>query len=436
MNRRTPPFLTATATALLGGPLPAAAQQAMAVSGTGPVSDVRSLLTDQRAAAIPHSTPADVFAAVTTAAAARQTWSQSSAGCRRSALAGLHTWISQHRTYLCALLAHGSGLSGADAAAELRDARRTVRHHRTRLPSLASIRRQPPQPPETVATHAEDCKPLVSLLEAALPALLTGSAVISHVSPRTAVLAARLCAAATASGLTPGTWQLVVAPTGSITAAVLDEHADTVVPRCCPPATAGTYRPGMFIVRHDADLPTAVAQARRACFDRAGRGCTAAPLVVAHDKHHDALLRRLTATAAQLPAGAMSSLPGSHCVDDFTHFVRRVSADGADGPFRPVLTGTPRPDIHPYLHEAVVATAALDPGLPAAVPPGPLAVVVRYSHWSDVLELARHTGRHATVITNARATYLAGQFACLAADDIHLNRHPRHCGRPGRRTSA
>ncbi|WP_327296332.1 MULTISPECIES: aldehyde dehydrogenase family protein [unclassified Streptomyces] len=427
MNRQAPPLLTVTG--LLGGPLSAAAQQAMAVSGTGPVSDVRSLLTDQRAATIPHSTPSDVLEAITTAEAARQTWSRASAACRRNALAGLHTWIARHRTYLGALLTHGSGLSSADAAAELRDARRTMRHHRTPLHSLVSIRRRPPQPPETVATHAEDCKPLVSLLEAAVPALLTGSAVISHVSPRTAVLAARLCAAASASGLPPGTWQLVVAPTGSITAAVLDEHADSVVPRCCPATTAGARRPGMLIVRHDADLRTAVAQARHACFDRAGRGCTAAPLVVAHDKHHDALLRRLTATAAQLPARAMSSLPGSRYSEEFTHFVRRVSADGADGTFRPVLTGTP---LSLYLHEAVVTTAALDPELPAAIPPGPLAVVMRYSHWSDVLELARHTGRHATVITDARSTYLAGQFACLAANDIHLNRHPRHCRRPAR----
>ncbi|WP_328377942.1 aldehyde dehydrogenase family protein [Streptomyces sp. NBC_00440] len=430
MNRQTPPPFTATG--LLGGPLPAAAQQAMAVSGTGPVSDVRSLMTGRPAATIPHSTPADVLTAITTAAEARQAWSRSPAACRRTALTGLHTWITRNRTYLSDLLAHGSGLYGADATAELRDARRTMRDNRARLHPLAPfVRRQPQQPPETVATHAEDCRPLVSLLEAAVPALLNGNAVISHVSPRTAVFAARLCAAATASGLPRGVWQLVVAPTGSLTAAVLDEHVDAVVPRCCPATTiAGTHRPGMFIVRHDANLRTAVTQARHACFDRAGRGCTAAPLVVAHDKHHDALLRGLTATAAQLPAGAMSSLPGSRDSENFTRFVRRISADG---PFRPVLTGTPRPDISPYLHEAVVATAALDPDLPGAVPPGPLAVVMRYTHWSDVLALARHTGRHATVITHARSTYLAGQFACLAANDIHLNRHPRHCRTTDRR---
>ncbi|TWG03879.1 succinate-semialdehyde dehydrogenase/glutarate-semialdehyde dehydrogenase [Streptomyces brevispora] len=421
MNRQPPPLFTATT--LLGGPLPAAAQHAMAVSGTGPVSDVRSLMTGRPAATIPHSTPADVLTAIATAALARQMWSQSSAGCRRNVLAGLHTWITRHRTYLCALLAHGSGLCGADATAESRDARRTVRHSRTRPDPLAFIRRQPPQPPGTVATHADDCRPLVSLLEAAVPALLNGSAVISHVSPRTAVLAARLCAAATASGLPPGTWQMVVAAPGSLTAAVLDEHVDTVVPRCCPETTPGTRRPGLLVVRHDANLRTAVTQARHACFGRAGRGCTAAPLVVVHDRHHDALLSRLTATAARLPAGAMSCLPGSRPSESFAHFVRCVTADG---PFRPVLTGTPRPDISPYLHEAVVATAALDPELPATVPPGPLALVMRYSHWSDVLALARHTGRHTTLITNARSGYLTGQFACLAANDIHINRHPRH----------
>ncbi|MFE4372102.1 aldehyde dehydrogenase family protein [Streptomyces sp. NPDC056835] len=425
-----------TATALLGGPLPAAALHALATRGSGPVSEVQSLLTGRPAATVPHSTPADVFTAIATAADAQRVWARRTERDRRAALARLDRWIARHRTYLGELLAHGAGLCGRDTAAELRAAGRALRPgRRTVLPrprGVPRIRELPrPRPATSVATHTDDSRPLASLLEAAVPALLDGSAVLSHVSPRAAVLAARLCAAAVAAGLPAGIWRLVIAPPGSLTAAVLDEHAETVIPPCCPAPCPGARRPGLLVVRHDARLRTAVAQAGRACFSRAGQGCTAAPLIAVHDTHHGTFLRRLASLAAQLPAGApgvrssaLSSLPGRGPCADFARFARSIAHDAR---LHPVLTGGHRPDLAPYLHEPVIAGTAggpgpgplPDPALLTALPPGPLALVVRYTHWSDVLTLARHTGRHATLITNGRSAHLAAQFAGLRAADIH-----------------
>ncbi|MFE2498074.1 aldehyde dehydrogenase family protein [Streptomyces scopuliridis] len=440
MNPLPPPRVTATA--LLGGPLPDAALHALATRGSGPVSEVRSLLTGRPAATVPHSTPADVFTAIATATDARRVWARRTDRDRRAALARLDRWIARHRTYLGELLAHGSGLCGTDTAAELRDAGRALRPGRPPvLPRVRELPRprgvprvgEPPRsrPATTVATHTDDSRPLASLLEAAVPALLDGSAVLSHVSPRAAVLAARLCAAAVAAGLPAGIWRLVIAPPGSPTAAVLDEHAETVIPPCCPAPCPGARRPGLLVVRHDARLRTAVPQAGRACFSRAGQGCTAAPVVAVHDTQYGTFLRRLANLAAHLPAGgapgarssALSSLQGSGPCADFARFARSIAHDAR---LHPVLTGGHRPDLAPYLHEPVVARTAPgpgpgplpDPALLAAIPPGPLALVVRYTHWSDVLALARHTGRHATLITNGRSAHLAAQFAGLPADDI------------------
>ncbi|MEV8396015.1 MULTISPECIES: aldehyde dehydrogenase family protein [unclassified Streptomyces] len=424
---------------LLGGPLPAAALHALATRGSGPVSEVRSLLTGRPAATVPHSTPADVFTAIATAADAQRVWARRTERDRRAALARLDRWIARHRTDLGELLAHGFGLCGRDTAAELRAAGRALRPgRRTVLPRVggatraALVRELPrPRPATSVATHTDDSRPLASLLEAAVPALLDGSAVLSHVSPRAAVLAARLCAAAVAAGLPAGIWRLVIAPPGSPTAAVLDEHAETVIPPCCPAPCPGARRPGLLVVRHDARLRTAVAQAGRACFSRAGQGCTAAPLVAVHDTRYGAFLRRLANLAAQLPAGApgarsstLSSLPGSGPCADFARFARSIAHDAR---LHPVLTGGPRPDLAPYLHEPVVARTAPgpgpgplpDPALLAALPPGPLALVVRYTHWSDVLALARHTGRHTTLVTNGRSAHLAAQFPGPRPDDVH-----------------
>ncbi|MFE9887355.1 aldehyde dehydrogenase family protein [Streptomyces scopuliridis] len=440
MNPLPPPRVTATA--LLGGPLPDAALYALATRGSGPVSEVRSLLTGRPAATVPHSTPADVFTAIATATDARRVWARRTDRDRRAALARLDRWIARHRTYLGELLAHGSGLCGTDTAAELRDAGRALRPgRRPVLPRVRELPRprgvprvgEPPRarPATTVATHTDDSRPLASLLEAAVPALLDGSAVLSHVSPRAAVLAARLCAAAVAAGLPAGIWRLVIAPPGSPTAAVLDEHAETVIPPCCPAPCPGARRPGLLVVRHDARLRTAVPQAGRACFSRAGQGCTAAPVVAVHDTQYGTFLRRLANLAAHLPAGgapgarssALPSLQGSGPCTDFARFARSIAHDAR---LHPVLTGGHRPDLAPYLHEPVVARTAPgpgpgplpDPALLAAIPPGPLALVVRYTHWSDVLALARHTGRHATLITNGRSAHLAAQFAGLPADDI------------------
>ncbi|WP_326811931.1 aldehyde dehydrogenase family protein [Streptomyces scopuliridis] len=446
MTPLPPPRVTATP--LLGGPLPAAALHALATRGSGPVSEVRSLLTDRPAATVPHSTPADVFAAIATATDAQRVWARRPERDRRAALARLDRWIARHRTYLGELLAHGSGLCGTDTADELRAAERALRPGRRSVPprvrelprtrgvpharGVPRVRELPRRrPATTVATHTDDSRPLASLLEAAVPALLDGSAVLSHVSPRAAVLAARLCAAAVAAGLPAGIWRLVIAPPGSPTAAVLDEHAETVIPPCCPAPCPGAPRPGLLVVRHDARLRTAVAQAGRACFSRAGQGCTAAPIVAVHDTHHATFQRRLANLAAHLPAGgapgarssALSSLPGSGPCADFARFARSIAHDAR---LHPVLTGGHRPDLAPYVHEPVVARTAPgpgpgplpDPALLAAIPPGPLALIVRYTHWSDVLALAHHTGRHATLITNGRSAHLAAQFAGLPADDI------------------
>ncbi|MFJ9026995.1 aldehyde dehydrogenase family protein [Streptomyces sp. NPDC102274] len=424
-----------TATALLGGPLPAAALHAVATRGGGPVSEVRSLLTGRPAATVPHSTPADVFTAIATAADAQRVWARRTERDRRAALARLDRWIARHRRYLGELLAHGSGLCGTDTADELRAAVRALRPGRRpllpRARALPRVRELPrPRPATTVATHTDDGRPLASLVEAAVPALLDGSAVLSHVSPRAAVLAARLCAAAVSAGLPAGIWRLVIAPSGSLTAAVLDEHAETVIPPCCPAPGPGARRPGLLVVRHDARPRMAVTRAGLACFSRAGQGCTAAPLVAVHDSHHDTFLRRLADLAAQLPVGtpgkpsaALSSLPGSGACADFARFARGIAHDPR---LHPVLTGRHRPDLAPYLYEPVVARTARgpgpgplpDPALLAALPPGPLALIVRYTHWSDVLALARHTGRHATLVTNGPPAHLAAQFAGLPADDI------------------
>lgn len=372
MAHTPPPDVTARAVAVA-----APFEEALRRLAPGPHASrepALSAVTGRPTAWVPVSTPADAVRATASAGAARARPGALRAG-RRSVVPRLLTTSPVRRAALASALRHG-GLAPADAAAELRLADafaarclRAARHH---LPPASSV-------PAVVTSYADPTRPLLSLLEGALPALLAGSAVTTVVDVPTAVVAALAAEAVGEAGLPEGVWQLLAARPADASGvyAALAEHAVGLAPQCCPPPCR-PRRPGLLAVRHDGDARAAARAVLAGLTARGGRTCAATPVVAVHTARWREFHAELTVGARSLPAGA-----------------------------------------------ALRAERGLDRVRPAEITAGPVAVVAPYTAWAEVLHLARETGAHAAVFTRARTGRLAPQFDALPATRPVLNDRPR-----------
>ncbi|MGK5632524.1 aldehyde dehydrogenase family protein [Streptomyces sp. URMC 123] len=288
-----------------------------------------------------------------------------------------------------------------------------------------------------VAAALDPARPVASLLEGALPALLNGSPVITRADPRSTVVAALVILLAHAAGLPRGGWQLLVPEPGRAPAlrALLAEHTDLLAPQCCgtsaPSAADGSRLPlarGLFVVRHDARVPAAARAAAHACFSRAGRSCCATPVVAVHIRHWSDFLRHLVESAERLSeATQRPSVLFAAQQEALARWLDSAVADGVRllyrGPARSAAprAAAPRPGPGPY----VLTEPCPDRVRADAVPVGPVALVTPYVAWAEVLHLAERTGRHTCVFTRTRPSRLLPQLSPLPATDLRFNTAPR-----------
>ncbi|MEU7154491.1 aldehyde dehydrogenase family protein [Streptomyces sp. NPDC045456] len=414
---------------LLGPPL--LLPRALADCGLSAAAERRAQVTDafsgQFLLTVPLSSPRQARAAVVRAGQAGRSWSLVPAAERARWGRRFREAVAARRAPLLAGLPLLCGLGPADAEDDITQALRSLRRSVAAARSWSGRLNHTPYGrsprPAVVFSDVDDACPLASLLEGALPALLSGVAVVTEVDHRSAMLAVAVHEAARASGLPPHVWQLAVCDTSdgarADVRAVLAEHADAVAPRCCPGGSARP--PGLLVLRHDGDAKAAARATIDACFTRAGRKCTATPLVAVHESLLPRFVRHLTREAERFVP--VSVLPEEQQRRRYSAWVDTTLSPGAsvaDTP--PTPTWTMRT---PHTTRPVILRAALDsfPRL-LSTPVGPSATLLGFTAWAEVLDLACRTGPHLSVFTRTPAARLRPQWAGLAAHRIDINRAP------------
>ncbi|MGI5466660.1 aldehyde dehydrogenase family protein [Streptomyces sp. CA-132043] len=405
--------------------------------GSGKPQVLSSALTGEPLGTADTCRATDILDALDRAHRQHHRWAATPYSARRSVLRGFLRLVHAHRDILTPLAQHACALSTRDAVADLGSAPRprTATAWSGGPPHPASLRhRSSPAPfAPVLSSSTDDARPFTSLLRPVLPALAAGSCVLTQVTEHTAVITAYVMALARRAGLPAAAWQPLLGEHRA-TYAMLTEHADAHLLGCCPerygpaaPRSTATA-PALMAVRHDTRLPSALRAALHSCFGTAGRLCTSTPLVLVHERHHDLFAKAFTNAVARVPSrsplaseAVLSSLLDEGQAQALRSYIRAAHSSGAT-----VLhDGGHRPDLAPGLHGPVVLshprTWTLDP---ETLPPGPLAVIVPFSSWAEVLHLARRTGRHLNVHTRTPVAQLLPQFATLPADDIRLN--PAH----------
>ncbi|MFE0186525.1 aldehyde dehydrogenase family protein [Streptomyces sp. NPDC058989] len=413
---------------LLGAPL----RHALAASGlTGHPDDhlpVIGVFSRRSLLSLPLSSPDEVRAAVAAAREAARTWGALRDTQRTRWSCRLQRTLAVRHAALLTVLQDVSGLGPADAEAELRCVRRTLLRHTVAAGPPRALRRRPrsgsppppaPRRPAVAMSHVDGARPLVSLLEGALPALLAGVTVVSETDHRTSVPTLAVLAAAREAGLPHGCWALAVDRQAADLRCVLAEHTDRVSPQCCAWDPWRRSPPGLLVLRHDGDARSAARATIRSCFARAGRRCAATPLVAVHEVRLAAFLEHLARETARF--GPATALP-HHQWRARLHAWTDAALDAGA---QPVGSGTPPGRGFPLVPDPIVLMA---PPLGAEAlpwpPVGPVALLVRFSAWAEALDLARRTGPHLGVFTSTRLAQLAPQFAGLAATRIQLNAAP------------
>ncbi|MFG2288186.1 aldehyde dehydrogenase family protein [Streptomyces sp. NPDC048595] len=408
---------------------------------------VLSAFTGTPLAALPVSLPADARTAVERAREVHPQWRAIPLTHRLTILRTLGRRLSSQRCGITPAVVHGCGLGPEDAAADHRIATRLVtayartadkhlREHRRHFWFRADTRHLSPRPtaPSAVVSYVDAARPLASLVEGALPAMACGSTVITRVDAATVVVALRTASLARKAGLPGRVWQFTAAPGPGEAAqldAVLAEHADARAPQCCAcDGTAATASAsGLLVVRHDAAVPPAARAAVGACFARAGRHCAGTTIVAVHDDKWPGFLpafqRATMRETARMAVHSAIPPPMAAWADAWADTAITAGARpvlGAPGQFAKSTRGTWEPLVlaAPSWRETPFGPR------PAGRPPrGPVALVIRYTAWSDVLHLARYTNRHLGIFTRTKAAQLLPQFAALPASDIRLNAAPR-----------
>ncbi|GHG50064.1 aldehyde dehydrogenase family protein [Streptomyces griseocarneus] len=430
---------------LLGTTLTAALKAGTVSAGDREHVPVDSAFSGRPLLSLPLSSPADARNSVERARTAQGVWRGVRTVDRIRWLTRLREGLAARHGAFGSVLTHAAGLGAVDAAAELRQADQVLRHvgaavrhglapwHPRGRAGPVGPQSQAGPRPAVLASQVDDARPLASLLEGALPALLRGGAVVTEVDVRSAMVALAVTSAARRAGLPAGAWQLVVQGLADQAAAravraVLTEHADDVAPQCCgqgpPRSTRARPRPpGLLVLRHDGQVRAAARAAVRACFSRAGRGCAATPLIAVHTARSADFLDCFVREAARFTPG--STLPQRRQAAWWPEWVDRAIASGA----QPLLLGGragDRPDgpALPVPRPVILLDGSRWHERPHELPLGPLAVVTRFTWWAQALDLAQHAGPHLSVFTRTRLSQLGPQFAGLPASRIHLNQRP------------
>ena len=410
------------------------------------------VFTGGELATLPESTVDDVDAAVSTAAAAQQSWAKLDVAERLAVFDRFHTLLLDHREQIMDLVQAETGKARRDAFEEFCEPALVTAYYLRKASKLLRDKKKAGVLPFAVgATERRVPKGVVGIISPwnypfalalgdLIPALIAGNAVVLKPDSQTALsplYGAELLAQA---GLPANLLQVVLGDGPTIGGAVVDASDYVGFTGSTRTGTEIAKRAGArligcslelggknpLIVLDDADVPAAARIAARGCFANAGQLCLAIERIYVHDAIVDGFAAALVAEAEKLRLAAgydyaadLGSLTSARAIETVSAHVDDARAKGAT-----VLTGGhARPDLGPYFYTPTVLTDVTPEMLcHRAETFGPVVSLYSFGTDDDAVEQANDTGYglNAGVIGRnvARATALARR---LRAGTVNVN---------------
>ncbi|GHC68467.1 succinic semialdehyde dehydrogenase [Streptomyces collinus] len=396
------------------------AQLTKGVAGSGRTAN-HTPFTGEKLADLPESTPEDVARAFELARAAQAVWAQTPVRQRAAVLLRFHDLVLERQAEVLDLIQLETGKARLHAHEEVQAVAVAARHYGRKAPSyLRPKRHAGAMPTLTKVTELRHPRgvvgqiapwnyPLELSVGDALPAFVSGNAVVMKPDTETCLTALWARDLLIESGLPADVFQVVLGD-GPVVGPEVVRHADYV-------SFTGSTRTGRevaqgaaarlvgvslelggknaMLVLEDADIEKAAAGAVRACFSSAGQLCISIERLFVHESIADAFLERFAARTKAMRLGTslaygadMGSLVGERQLETVTRHVEEAVAKGA----KVVAGGVARPDIGPYFFEPTILDGvATDMSVCGEETFGPVVSVYRFTDEDEVIERANAT---------------------------------------------
>ncbi|NUK72491.1 succinic semialdehyde dehydrogenase [Streptomyces lunaelactis] len=396
------------------------AQLTRGVVGSGRTAN-HTPFTGQKLADLPESTPEDVAEAFERARAAQPAWAATSARARAAVLLRFHDLVLERQAEVLDLIQLETGKARLHAHEEVLAVAVAARHYGRKAPAYLRPKRHTGvvptltkvtelrQPRGVVGQIAPWNYPLELSVGDALPAFVSGNAVVMKPDTETALTALWARDLLVEAGLPAEVFQVVLGE-GPVVGPEVVKHADYV-------SFTGSTRTGRevakgaaarligvslelggknaMLVLKDADIEKAAAGAVRACFSSAGQLCISIERLYVHESVADAFLERFAARTKAMRLGNalaygadMGSLAGERQLETVPRHVDEAVAKGATL----VAGGVARPDIGPLFYEPTILDGVEAPMAVCTEETfGPVVSIYRFTDEDKVVEQANGT---------------------------------------------
>ncbi|MBT2524638.1 succinate-semialdehyde dehydrogenase (NADP(+)) [Streptomyces sp. ISL-99] len=396
------------------------AQLTRDVVGSGRTAN-HTPFTGEKLADLPESTPEDVATAFARARAAQPVWAAVPVRQRAAILLRFHDLVLERQAEVLDLIQLETGKARLHAHEEIQAVAIAARHYGRKAASyLRPKRRTGAIPTLTKVTELRQPRGVVGQIAPwnypfelsigdALPAFVSGNAVVMKPDTETALTALWARDLLVEAGLPAEAFQVVLGD-GPVIGPEIVKHADYV-------SFTGSTRTGRevaqgaaarligvslelggknaMLVLEDADVEKAAAGAVRACFSSAGQLCISIERLYVHESIADDFVARFAARTKAMRLGTslaygadMGSLAGERQLENVKRHVEEAVAKGATL----VAGGVARPDIGPLFFEPTILDGVEAPMAVCTEETfGPVVSIYRFTDEDEVVEQANAT---------------------------------------------
>ncbi|WP_330298127.1 succinic semialdehyde dehydrogenase [Streptomyces sp. NBC_00503] len=390
------------------------------VAGSGRTAN-HSPFTGDKLADLPEATPGEVAEAFAAARAAQPAWAAVPVRARAAVLLRFHDLVLSRQAEVLDLIQLETGKARLHAHEEVQAVAISARHygrkapsylrpkgHTGAMPTLTKVT-ELRQPRGVVGQIAPWNYPFELSIGDALPAFVSGNAVVMKPDTETALSALWARDLMIEAGLPAEVFQIVLGE-GPVVGPEVVRHADYV-------SFTGSTRTGRevaqgaaarlvgvslelggknaMLVLRDADVEKAAAGAVRACFSSAGQLCISIERLYVHASIADEFIARFAARTKAMRLGSslaygaeMGCLAGTRQLESVTRHVDEAVAKGATL----VAGGVARPDIGPLFYEPTILEGVEAPMAVCGEETfGPVVSVYRFTDEDEVIAQANGT---------------------------------------------
>ncbi|WKX70926.1 succinic semialdehyde dehydrogenase [Streptomyces sp. XD-27] len=400
------------------------------VVGSGSTAN-HSPFTGEKLADLPESTPEDVATAFARAREAQRAWAALPVRRRAAVLLRFHDLLLGRQSEILDIVQLETGKTRLHAHEEIQAVAVAARHYGRKAPEylrpkahvgvvpvltkVTELRR----PRGVVGQIVPWNYPLELSIGDAIPAFVSGNAVVMKPDTQTALTALWARQLMIEAGLPAEVWQVVIGEGPVVGPAVVAgadyvsftgstrtgrEVAQSAAARLVGCSLELGGKNAMLVLR-DADLDKAAEGAVRGCFSSAGQLCISIERLYVHESVADDFLRRFAARTRALRLGTalaygaeMGSLVSARQLETVTRHVEEAVAKGATV----VAGGRARPDIGPLFYEPTILDGVEAPMAVCTEETfGPVVSLYRFGDEDEAVELANATpyGLNASVWT-------------------------------------